>query len=192
MTDLQPASTVSEELTYCAVHPDRETSLRCNKCGRYMCVECAVPTPVGYRCRECVRGLEDRYYKASQNDNLIVGATCAALTGVAGAIIGAIHLPLLFVLLLGLPAGAFIAEAGLRVTQRRRGRQTPLIGAGSAVAGGLIGGLAQVYLFYMSVSGRAVMPPLNLVFMLVWNNFSLLLFIGMVAVAIYGRFKMRM
>ena len=40
-----------EETTYCAVHPDRETSLQCNRCGRYMCVECAVHTPVGYRCR---------------------------------------------------------------------------------------------------------------------------------------------
>ena len=44
---------VTDEVTYCAVHPDRETGLRCNKCGRLMCAECAVPTPVGYRCREC-------------------------------------------------------------------------------------------------------------------------------------------
>ena len=33
-----------------------ETSLRCNKCGKPICAKCAVRTPTGYRCKECVRG----------------------------------------------------------------------------------------------------------------------------------------
>ena len=37
-----------ESLT-CANHPDRETLLRCNKCGKPICISCAVRTPVGYR-----------------------------------------------------------------------------------------------------------------------------------------------
>ena len=57
MSEVVPAG---DGLTYCEVHPDRETSLRCNKCGRLMCTECAVLTPVGYRCRECVRGQQER------------------------------------------------------------------------------------------------------------------------------------
>src|SRR5688572_1451926 len=40
--------------TFCAIHTSVETTLRCNKCGRYMCVKCAVRTPVGYRCKQCV------------------------------------------------------------------------------------------------------------------------------------------
>ncbi len=42
--------------TYCANHPGVETSLRCNKCGKPICAKCAVRTPTGYRCKECVRG----------------------------------------------------------------------------------------------------------------------------------------
>ena len=40
---------------YCYVHPDRETGLRCNRCERPICADCAVLTPTGYRCKECVR-----------------------------------------------------------------------------------------------------------------------------------------
>ncbi|HYN88142.1 MAG TPA: tetratricopeptide repeat protein, partial [Ardenticatenaceae bacterium] len=48
------AERATEEMLHCSVHPDRETMLRCNRCGRPMCPECAVRTPVGLRCRECV------------------------------------------------------------------------------------------------------------------------------------------
>ena len=41
---------------YCANHPAVETTLRCNRCGKPICAECAVRTPTGYRCKECVRG----------------------------------------------------------------------------------------------------------------------------------------
>ena len=43
------------ETLYCYVHPTRETSLRCNNCDRPICAACAVRTPTGYRCRECVK-----------------------------------------------------------------------------------------------------------------------------------------
>jgi len=38
---------------YCANHPSVETSLRCSRCGKPICVRCVVQTPVGGRCREC-------------------------------------------------------------------------------------------------------------------------------------------
>ena len=44
------------EKMYCYNHPQRETVLRCNRCERPMCTSCAVLTPTGYRCKECVRG----------------------------------------------------------------------------------------------------------------------------------------
>jgi len=44
------------QVMYCYVHPDRETLLRCNRCERPICQSCAVLTPTGYRCKECVRG----------------------------------------------------------------------------------------------------------------------------------------
>src|SRR5215813_8342333 len=87
-----------EETLYCTIHPDRETTLRCNKCGRPMCAQCAVQTPVGYRCRECVRGIQAGYYKATQSDYIVIFAVCAGLTAVAAAILSAISLGILFTL----------------------------------------------------------------------------------------------
>ena len=69
-----------EELTYCEVHPDRETGLRCNKCDRLMCAECAVPTPVGLSLPcECVRAHDDKFFSGTQLDYAIVFGVSAVL-----------------------------------------------------------------------------------------------------------------
>ncbi len=59
---------VDSGVLYCTVHPNVETALRCNRCGRPMCNRCAVRTPVGYRCRECVRGQQQVFYTAQTLD----------------------------------------------------------------------------------------------------------------------------
>lgn len=43
----------------CSYHPGTMTGLRCGRCGKPICPQCAVRTPVGLRCPECagVRGL---------------------------------------------------------------------------------------------------------------------------------------
>lgn len=43
----------------CTYHPDVMTGLRCSRCGKPICPQCAVRTPVGLRCPDCagVRGL---------------------------------------------------------------------------------------------------------------------------------------
>ena len=187
-----------DEVLYCTVHPDRETTLRCNKCGRPMCAQCAVSTPVGYRCRECVRGIQAGYYKATQTDYLIIFAACAGLTLVAGAIMSALNLGLLFGLLLALPVGGGIAELGLRVTSRRRGRQSANIAVAGAIIGGLVGGFIRTFLYYQGLMASAGVraaqlrtPVLNLVFTATLSDIGLLVFVGVVAVVVYGRFKMR-
>lgn len=38
----------------CYRHPDRSTGLRCTRCDRPICGECAIPAPVGFQCPECV------------------------------------------------------------------------------------------------------------------------------------------
>jgi hypothetical protein len=163
-----------------------------------MCVECAVQTPVGYRCRECVRGIQSGYYKATQNDYVLIFAVCAGLTGVAAAIFSAINLGLLFTLILALPIGGVIAEAGLRLTSRRRGRQSANIAAAGAVIGGLVGGAVRAFLLYQSLIASAgaraqdLSPQItSMVFNSVIGDISLLLFVGLAAAAVYGRFKMR-
>lgn len=181
-----------DEILYCTVHPDRATTLRCNKCGRPMCAKCAVLTPVGYRCHECVRGIQAGYYKATQNDYLIIFAVCAGLTGVGAAIFSAIHLGLLFTFILALPLGGAIGEGALRLTSRRRGRQSAYIAAAGAVIGGLLGGVIRVLLAYGSQLSRMDgSEVVNALFQLMTRDLSLLLFVGLAAAAVYGRFKLR-
>ncbi len=181
----------TDEILHCTVHPDRETTLRCNKCGRPMCPECAVQTPVGYRCRECVRGIQSGYYKATQTDYTVIFAICAGLTGIAAAIISAINLGILFALILALPIGGGIAEGALRLTSRRRGRQSAKIAAAGAVVGGLLGGAVRLLLVYGGALSRARVPVASFLFQNVLGDISLLIFVALVAAAVYGRFKMR-
>ena len=60
----------SEKLT-CYKHPNRETLLRCNKCERPICTQCAVQTPTGYRCKECVRGQQKIFNNVQPGDFVI-------------------------------------------------------------------------------------------------------------------------
>jgi hypothetical protein len=200
----------ADELTYCAVHPDRETGLRCNKCNRLMCSECAVQTPVGYRCRQCVRQHEDKFYTATNNDTLILIAVCGGLAAAGGALLGAIGFGLFLALILGFPAGGIISEAALRAVKRRRSRYSGEISAAAVVVGGILGAMAQVYFYWQSLVNQALegvpaeqiaaaaesgqLPSLTLEFVLrvAFSDVGLLLFIGIVAFVVYSRFKMKM
>lgn len=39
----------------CAWHPDAETGLSCQRCGRPICAKCLVDAAVGFQCPECAR-----------------------------------------------------------------------------------------------------------------------------------------
>lgn len=55
----------------CYRHPDRQTQLACNRCGRAICTECARSSEVGYKCPECVYELHRRHFpKGSYVDPL--------------------------------------------------------------------------------------------------------------------------
>lgn len=174
-----------EQLTYCEVHPDRETSLRCNKCGRLMCQDCAVSTPVGYRCKQCVRQHDDKFFSASQNDYVIIAAICAVASAITAAIVLQIGIPPLFLIFIAIPLGGGISELGLRLTQRRRGRQSANIAAASVVIGGLIGAFANMTMRYGQV------PPVDLMLRVIMSNFSIPILIGIMAFFAYSRFKGR-
>lgn len=40
---------------YCYRHPDRQSYVLCQRCGRTICGECQTPAPVGVICPECMR-----------------------------------------------------------------------------------------------------------------------------------------
>lgn len=126
----------SSQMTFCAVHHNVETGLKCNKCGRYMCVKCAIKTPVGYRCRECVYQQQSGFYNATLRDSIVVGMVSFVL-GLAGAYI--IPRAFLFGVILFSPiAGAFIGDLAWRVIGRRRGRYIWLAAALGIIAAALV------------------------------------------------------
>ena len=166
--------TVSDsEITYCERHPDRETTLRCNKCDRYMCVQCAVQTPVGYRCRDCVRELEDKYFNATSRDDVVAAVICLVLGLVGGFIADRVGF-LLIIIILAAPVGGVIAEVALRAVQRRRGRNTPMIAAAATAIGALFP------ILWILITVGVLLPRIDV-----------LVFAGIAAAAVYGRFRMR-
>lgn len=132
---------VREETLYCVNHPRRETLLRCNRCNRPICIDCAVRTPVGYRCRDCVRQQQSVFYDIQALDYL-VAALVSPVLGFLGALItGTVGWLTLF---LAPVAGGLIAEAVRWAARRRRGRYLWLVSAGGVVLGS---GLA--FLFFV-------------------------------------------
>jgi hypothetical protein len=127
---------------YCANHPNRETYLRCNKCGKPICPDCAVHTPVGYRCRECVRQQQNVFYNIRSLD-YILAAVVSPIAGFLGALlVGTIGW---FTIFLAPVAGGVIAEVVRWAARGRRGRYLWLI-----CAGGVVLGTMMVFLFVRS------------------------------------------
>ena len=190
----------TEELTYCAVHPNKETSLRCITCDRLMCVDCVVRTPVGYRCKQCARQQDDKFFNATAADYLIIAAIIAVLSGIAAALLGRIGM-IFILLIIGFPLGGVISEAALRATKRRRGRYSPLIGVVAAIVGGVLGNAISVHLNYLNYiqqiaeeAGVPVdtLPSISFMESLTasFNDIGSLLLIGLIAFAVYSRYKL--
>lgn len=133
------------ETTYCTNHPKVETALRCRTCEKYICVKCAVHTPTGYRCKECVRGQQKIFETAQWHDYLLGFLVAGALSGLASFLIlliaGFIGFFAFLVVFLASPAaGGLIAEAARRITGRRRARGLFL----TIVAGAALGALPML------------------------------------------------
>jgi hypothetical protein len=130
---------------YCANHPSVETSLRCNKCEKPICAKCAVLTPTGYRCRECVKEQQKVYETALWYDYpvvFIVVSILAYLGSLLGGLIGRFgYFSLILALFLAPAIGGLIAQAARAVTRRRRSKKLFLLAAIAAVVGCLPVGL---------------------------------------------------
>jgi len=127
---------------YCANHPGVETTLRCNRCGKPICARCAVRTPTGYRCKECVRGQQKIFETAKWYDyglgfitagllSLIASLLVSLISGVAG------FFAWIIVIVAAPAAGAIIAEAARFVTRKHRSRALFITVAAAVVLGAL-------------------------------------------------------
>lgn len=117
---------------YCANHPNIETTLRCNKCEKPICAKCAVLTPTGYRCKECIRGQQKIFETATWLDYPLIVIVTTVLAYLGSLIV--IRLGF-FVIILAPIAGAVIAEIARLVTRKRRSKRLYI----AAVIAALIG-----------------------------------------------------
>lgn len=123
-----------DEVLFCYNHPQRETALRCNRCERPICSECAVLTPTGYRCKECIRGQQKIFDTARQSD-YIAAILIAGIFSFAGAYFtGLIGFLTLF---LAPFLGGVTAEVIRRAVQKRRAKLMFQLSTAAAVVGSL-------------------------------------------------------
>ena len=139
------------ETLYCYVHPTRETALRCNNCNRPICAACAVRTPIGYRCRECVKG-QQKVFDTSEWYDYITGFIVAALLSTVASFlvtfIGGIGFFGWFLIAAGAPtAGVAIAESVRLITRKRRSRPLFMTVAAGVILGALPVILGQLIFF---------------------------------------------
>ncbi len=155
----------------CAYHPDRETTLRCNRCGRPICTECAILTDVGYRCPDCVRELEGRFYHAAPRHVLTSVVAALALGLITGILAAAVSRYLgLWSILVAAPIGGTVAEGIWKAGARHRARRLNLYAALSVGITGIFGLLIGQFIF-----------PGNLIFGLI--------VLGISVMTVYGRLR---
>ncbi len=155
----------------CAYHPNRETTLRCNRCGRPICTECAVLTDVGYRCPDCVRELENRFYHAAPRHvltSVIAAAMLGLLAGILAAVVG--HYLGLWSVLVAAPIGGLVTEGIWKAGARHRARHLHIYATLSVGITGTVGLLLGQRLF-----------PGNLIFALIT--------LGISVMTVYGRLR---
>ncbi len=161
---------------YCANHPDVETLLRCNRCGKPICLKCAELTDVGYRCNECIRGVQDIYFNAAPTDNLVafvvallVSAIAAPIAGILFRLVPFFFFSIIIAFMVGGAAGGILAQIIRAAINRRRSRALRYYALGGVVVGVLVGSL--IALVFLGIQ------PINL---------SLLVFTFLAASTAYG------
>lgn len=166
-----------EETTtlYCYVHPDRETSLRCKVCERPICASCAVRTPTGYSCKECVRSHQKKFDTAVWYDYVIGFVLSAILSAVAAFIVTLISGFFfgLIILIVAPAAGRIIARILLAVLRRRRSRALFMTISGGMVFGAIpaiISEISSLILFmnFYGAEGFSIWSLLPLIWIVIY------------------------
>lgn len=114
-------------ITYCANHPTVETTLRCNRCEKLICVKCAVRIPTGYRCKECVRGQLKIFDTAVWYDypfGFVVASFLSMIASFLMSLIGNIGFFGWFIIVAAAPTAGVIIAEGARMAIRRHRSQS--------------------------------------------------------------------
>jgi hypothetical protein len=138
------------ETPHCVNHPKVETYLRCNKCNQPICMKCAVQTPVGYRCRNCINTQQQVFYTDFNPVHYLIAAAVALpLSLIAGWLIPSLGW---YAIILGPLAGGGIAEAARWAIGRRRGPHIWLVVCGCIV----VGTLPILFSLLLALAGSAL------------------------------------
>lgn len=119
----------------CSYHPNVMTGLRCSRCGKPICPQCAVRTPVGLRCPDCagVRGLPTYRTPAS---SLAKAAGAGLAVAVGTAVLWRFFPGWQFYLCLLMGFG--VVETIARFSGNKRGADLQLLAAGIVTVGFLL------------------------------------------------------
>jgi hypothetical protein len=125
---------------FCYRHPQTETGLRCNRCNKFICPKCAHRTPVGFRCPDCIREQEDRFYSGGNIDYVIAAVIAFPLSlivaGLFTTILGSFGFFTLIIGLVAAPAATgAIAEAVRWGVKKRRSRYLRHVVIGCLILG---------------------------------------------------------
>ena len=152
----------TETALVCYRHPNVATNLRCNRCGNPICTRCAVRTPVGFRCPDCVQQQQKKFYTGNWPDYVIAAVVALPLSLIAAAIFTFIISRIGFfswiISFFAAPAaGGLIAEAVRRAVGRRRSRHLSTL-----VAACLVLGAAPFILFMLPMGNFFGLIPLGI------------------------------
>jgi hypothetical protein len=132
---MEPAdNATSQPKMVCANHPLKETLLRCNRCEKPICIQCAVLTPIGYRCKECVRGQQKTFDTAQWIDYpvaILIAGVLSFFGSLVASVLG------FFTLFIAPGIGMLIAEAIRRAVSKRRSVLLFRLSAAAALIGSL-------------------------------------------------------
>lgn len=137
---------VETEKSVCYRHPERETFLRCSRCEKLICSECAIKTPTGYRCKECIRG-QQKIFDTAKTQDYVFGVLVAAMLGYLGGLVS--NFIGFFVIFLAPVIGVFIAEAVRKIIQKRRSMRLFRVITAGAVIGALLNALPSLLALLM-------------------------------------------
>lgn len=151
------SSAAAGQVLFCVNHPDTETTLRCNRCGRPMCVRCVELTEVGYRCKECIRAQQNVYFTADVRDYVVVALVGFGLALIATPIIEfllgllGLFFGIILAIFLGPAVGGSAATLIRRSVGRRRGRYMGAV-AVAAILLGVGAGLLATAMFGLRIN----------------------------------------
>ena len=153
----------TEPILYCANHPNTETTLRCSRCEKPICAKCAVLTPTGYRCKECVRGQQKVFNTALWYDYLSAFIIGSLLSYLGSRIVPALGF---FTIFIAPIAGVIIAEVIRFIVRRRRSKQLFQLTAAATA----LGSLPLLLLIAISTLSLMSRGGIGLLLSLVWQG----------------------